>query len=116
MTQQHHLEEKKVADGPAEDIIELEEYAKAGKPAPKAKRYRIRVDKERFVVEQPTITGKETLALVQKTPQSHQLYLHIRGGQTRIVQPGESVDLTAPGVERFTTLKIENTEGASVRP
>ena len=100
----------------ADDIIEIEEYARAGKPVPKAKRYRIRVDKDRFVVGQPTITGQEILALVHKTPQSHQLYQHIRGGQTRIVQPGESVDLTAPGVERFTTLKIENTEGASIQP
>jgi hypothetical protein len=100
----------------ADEIIEVEEYARAGKPVPKAKRYRIRVDKERFVVQQSTIGGQEILALVHKTPQSHQLYQHIRSGQTRIVQPSEFVDLTAPGIERFTTLKIENTEGASVRP
>lgn len=116
MAQQHHLEEKKVADGPVEGIIDIEEYAKAGRPVPKGKQYRIRVDKERFEVEHPAITGQAILALVHKTPQAHKLYQHIRGGQTRIVQPGETVDLTAPGVERFTTLKIENTEGAVVRP
>ena len=99
-----------------EEIIEIEVYAKAGKPVPPGKQYRIRVDKDHLVVKQPTITGQEILALVHKTPQTHQIYQHIRGGQTKIVQPGETVDLTAPGVERFTTLKIENTEGASVEP
>lgn len=100
----------------AEEIIEVEEYARAGKSVPKGRQYRIRADKDRFVIKQATITGSEILALVHKTPQSHQLYQHVRGGQTRIVRPEEAVDLTAPGVERFTTLKIENTEGAVDRP
>lgn len=93
------------------EVIDVEEFARAGKPVPKSKHYRIRVDKDVFVVDTATITGREILALVGKTPDKYNLYQHIRGGQTKLVQPDESVDLTAPGVERFTTMKIENTEG-----
>jgi len=94
-----------------EDVIDIEEFARAGKPVPKGKRYRIRIDKEMFVVSQSTITGKELLALVGKTAEKYNVYLHVRGGQTKLIKPDEKVDLTAPGVERFTTMKIENTEG-----
>jgi hypothetical protein len=93
------------------EIIDVEEHARAGKPVPKAKRYRIRVEKQSFVVNTETITGRQILALVGKTPDQYNLYQHIRGGQTKPVLPDESVDLTAPGVERFTTMKIENREG-----
>jgi hypothetical protein len=92
-------------------VIDVEEFARAGKPVPKEKRYRIRVDKEKFVVTQPTISGSELLALVGKTPDKYNVYLHVHGGQTKLIKPDEKVDLTEPGVERFTTMKIENTEG-----
>ncbi len=113
MSQQQRVEEEVVEE--ADEAIDIEEYAKAGKPVPKDKQYRIRVDKERHLVRQVSITGKEILALVKKTPASHQLYQHLRGGQTKVVQPADSVDLTTPGVERFSTLKTENTEGAPGR-
>ena len=93
------------------EIIEVEAFAKEGKPVPKDKHYRIRIDKEIKVVDQATITGKEILALVGKTPQQYNLYQHFHKAQTEIVPPDKIVDLTAPGVERFTTMKIENTEG-----
>jgi len=94
-----------------DDVIDVEEFAREGKPIPKGKRYRIRIDKEKFVVSQPTITGKELLGLVGKTPDKYNVYLHVHGGQTTLIQPDKEVDLTTPGVERFTTMKIENTEG-----
>ncbi len=93
------------------EVIDIEDFAREGKPVPKGKRYRIRIDKEKFVVSQPTITGKELLSLVGKTPDKYNVYLHVHGGQTKLIKPDEKVDLTAPGVERFTTMKIENTEG-----
>jgi hypothetical protein len=93
------------------EIIEIEEFARKDKPVPKGKHYRIRIDKERYVVKQATITGKEILDLAGKTPESYNLYQHFRHAQTKIVKPEDKVDLTAPGVERFTTMKVENTEG-----
>jgi len=93
------------------EVIDIETFAREGKTVPKGKRYRIRIDKEFKVLEQETITGREILGLVGKTPEAYHLYEHIRGGQTRTIQANDVIDVTAPGVERFTTLKKENTEG-----
>jgi hypothetical protein len=52
------------------EIVELEEHAKHhGTRAPHAKHYAFRVDKTRVVVDTPTITGREILAKVGKTPE-----------------------------------------------
>lgn len=94
-----------------EEVIDVEAYAKAGKKVQPGKRYQIRVDKERIVVDTATITGRQILAEVGKTHETHNLYQHIRGGQTKTIGARAVVDLTEPGVERFTTMKIENQEG-----
>lgn len=97
---------------PAQDeVLDLEDYSRSGQEAPDRRRYRIRVDNDRFVVERPTITGREILALVGKTPDLYRLYQHFRGRDSRIVQPDDQVNLRAPGVERFTTMRIENQDG-----
>lgn len=93
------------------EVIDIEEYAKAGKPVPKGRKYRIRVDKDNFTVRQSDITGREILALAGKTLEDYNLYQHVRGGQTITIQPDDKVDLTERGIERFTTLKKANTEG-----
>ena len=93
------------------DIIDVEEFAREGKPVPSGKRYRIRIDKDHFIVDSAQLTGAQILALVNKTADKYNLYQHIRGGQTKAIKPNDPVDLTQPGVDRFTTMKIENTEG-----
>lgn len=95
----------------AEDVIVVEEYAKAGKPVPPGRTYEIRVDKTNYTVKEANPTGREILALAGLTPEKYQLNQHLRGGQTIPIAADQKVDLSAPGVERFTTLKIENTEG-----
>lgn len=95
------------------DLIELEDYSKKhhGEHAPHAKHYAFRVDKTRIVVEIPEITGKQILAEVGKTPELFKLYQHKRGAQPLQIGPEEVVDLKAPGVERFTTMPKDTTEG-----
>lgn len=93
-------------------IIELEEHAKQhGTEAPQAKQYAFRVDKQRIVVDTPTITGAEILAKVGKTPDKYKLYQHKRGHQPIPVDPDFVVNLREPGVERFTTMPKDTTEG-----
>lgn len=94
------------------EIVELEEHAKHhGAPAPHAKHYAFRVDKTRVVVDTPTITGTEILAKVGKTPQQFKLYQHKRGHQPILIGPDQIVNLREPGVERFTTMPKDTTEG-----
>lgn len=94
------------------EIIDLEEYTKSGKPVPEDKRYQIRIDREKFIIDVECMTGKELLKLANKVPiEKWQLNQILRGGQVKKVGYDESVCFTAPGIERFVTLPKDPTEG-----
>jgi len=91
---------------------DLEAAAKAGLVPRRAKRYRFRVDREHFVVANPRITGREILLMARKIPPERFLLTQkLHGGRAEKVGLDESVDLTKPGVERFMTLPLDQTEG-----
>lgn len=96
---------------PEVEEVDVEEYVKQGRRPPKAKKYRIRIDREKYVVNKPVVTGPELLALVGKTPDRWRIHQKLRGGQMDEVQPGEKVDLRAKGVERFVTMELVQTDG-----
>jgi len=74
--------------------------------------YRIEIDKQFFDVTNPTPTGRDLLTLAGKLPPtSYGLYLRIRGGQSQRIQLDQEVDLRSPGVDRFVTLPLDQTEG-----
>lgn len=97
------------------DVIEVEEYTKKvnGKDKlPKAKKYIIRVDKTKFTVEVTEMTGREVLTLAGKTPvEQYKLTQKMHGGAAKTIGLDDTVDFTEPGVERFMTLKLDQTEG-----
>ncbi len=90
--------------------IEIEEYAKRGEKVPQGKTYIIRVNKEQFTVPQ-TLTGRQILALVKEKPETHKLYEHVRGHQPQEVGADEVEDFAEKGVERYSTLPRDTTEG-----
>lgn len=91
---------------------DLEAAAKAGRAPRRAKRYRLRIDREHFVVARPTITGREILTLAGKVPPERFLLTQKHsGGRAEKIDLGEVVDLRKPGVERFMTLPKDQTEG-----
>jgi len=94
------------------ELVDIEEHGKAGKTVPKAKSYRIRIDKGYYIVNSPTLTGRELLALAGKAP-ADQWMLHqkLKGGKTERIGLDDVVDFTAPGIERFQTLPLDQTEG-----
>jgi hypothetical protein len=91
--------------------IDIEEYVLAKKPIPHAKRYVIRIDKEKRVVHTAELTGKQILELVGKTPDKFKLYEHFPGKQPQPIQPDQEVHLHKHHVERFTTMAKDTTEG-----
>lgn len=111
--QQHH------SDPVCEEVViilieevDLEECARAGKHPPKAKVYRIRVDKEYFKVPYPSRTGREILQIASKNPpENFILTQKLHGGVVKTIELNEVVDFTKPGIERFNTLPREVTEG-----
>lgn len=94
------------------DYIDIEEFAKQGKIVPSAKKYILKVDRKKYKVESEFLTGREILELANKVPYNRfQLNQKIHGGQVTKIGYDEKVDLTAPGVERFMTLPLDQTEG-----
>lgn len=92
------------------EIVDIEEYFAAGKSIPKASRFRIRIDKEKYVVDVSEMTGSEILAVAGKDAEKFLLRQKINGA----VIPIKSTDLVSflkPGVERFMTIPNEVTEG-----
>jgi hypothetical protein len=94
-----------------EEIIDLEEWAKAGKPPKKAKRYRIRIDKDYMVVEVHAMTGRQILALVGKTPETYLLSQKFKGGRVEPIKAEQVVEFHVHQIERFQTLALDPTEG-----
>src|SRR6202045_3224725 len=115
---EHEKTEPEAVEVVVIEIVELEDHARHhhDKPAPHAKHYAFRVDKDRIVVDTPTITGAEILAKVGKTPAEFKLYQHKRGHQPILIDPNQTVNLREPGVERFTTMPKDTTEGLEGPP
>ena len=94
------------------EAVDIEEFAKADRQVPQGCRYRIRIDKQMIVVDEPCLTGTEILKLVDKTPQGFLLSQKLRGGEVKRIGPDDKVDFTEPGIERFMTLPLDPTEGS----
>ena len=52
-----------------EDIVDLEAYSAARRAVPHGKKYRIRIDKHHYTVHVHKMTGRQILALADKTPE-----------------------------------------------
>lgn len=95
-----------------EEIVDLEECALANLRPPRARRYRIRIDKQKYEVEVSAMTGRELLTLAGKLPvTNYMISQKFRGGQAKKIGLDEKADFTTPGVERFMTLPLDQTEG-----
>jgi Multiubiquitin len=95
-----------------EEIVDLEECALANRQPPRARRYRIRIDKQKYEVEVVAMTGRELLTLAGKLPvTNYMISQKFRGGQAKKIGLDEEADFTTPGVERFMTLPLDQTEG-----
>ncbi len=92
-------------------VIDLEEYAREGKQPPTAEKYRIRIDKTTYEVDASALTGRQILSLAGRSPERFMLIERLHGGTTKRILPDEIVDFTTPGIERFTTLPLDQTEG-----
>ena len=94
------------------EVIDLEEYAKAGKQPPLAKGYRFTVNGQPFVVEKSEVTGREVLTIAGLLPaEEYTLRVKLAGGKPEKVGLNEKVDLRRKGIEKFKALPRDQTEG-----
>lgn len=92
--------------------INVEQYAKEGKEVPKEHVYIIMVDRQNYKVEKECMTGKEILMLAGKLPpERFQLNERFKGGKVVKVGYDQTVCFTEPGVEKFMTIPLDQTEG-----
>ena len=104
--------EEGVASEELIDEVDIESTASTGQRRPRARQYRIRVDRERFLVDVPTMTGREIIELASRTPPENWLLSQkLHGGKVLNIALDMVVDFRAPGVERFMTLPKDQTEG-----
>lgn len=99
-----------------EDLVDIEEYARSGKPVPHARRYRYRVNKQHFETELPELKGRQILERAGLVPvDQYRLRLKERHGPPVEVGLDQEVDLRKPGVERFVAQKKEVQDGLESR-
>ncbi len=78
------------------------------------KAYKIVIDKKEYDVAVSTMTGTQILALAGKTPSAYRLDQKLHGGQVKKIGPNETVDFATPGLEKFMTLPLDQTDGGAV--
>jgi len=96
----------------ANEIIEIETYVKKGEKPPKGRKYKIRIDNEKYVVKTEEMTGRQLLDLADKNPvDQFAIFQRLKGGQTLKIEFDDVVSFLTPGIERFMTLPLDQTEG-----
>lgn len=93
------------------EVIDVEEFFKSGKPVPVAAQYRFRVGKTSVTVDSPTLLGRDILSLAGKVPPEKYLLQQLGHGGATPVALDQFVDLRAPGIERFSAIPKEVTDG-----
>lgn len=78
--------------------------------------YKVKIDKEVLETKDPTPTGRDLLLLAGKTPpEQFAIYQKPKEGRPIRIALDERVDLREPGIERFVTLPLDQTEGLGGR-
>ena len=74
--------------------------------------FKVQIDKDFFEAPVPLMSGRELLELANKKPaERFAIYLKIQGAQPDRLDLDAKIDLSRPGVERFVTLPLDQTEG-----
>ena len=77
---------------------------------------KVQIDKDYFEAPTALMTGRELLELAGKKPaENFAIYRKIKGAQPERIGLDEKIDLSRPGVERFLTLPLDQTEGLGAR-
>lgn len=97
------------------EIIDIHEHCQNDQPIPDDCKYRILIDREPYVVDEACLTGKEILLLTHKTPPDRfQLRQKFKDGRVVTIKNDQKVCFTEPGIEKFKTIPLDQTEGEDI--
>ena len=95
-------------------VIDIEAYSKENKPVPPGHHYVITVDRQKYTVQQECMLGREILRLAGKLPiERYQLNQRLKGGKVEKIAYDATVCFTTPGIEKFMTIPLDQTEGST---
>jgi hypothetical protein len=88
-----------------DEIIDIEEFSKSGREPPRAKGYRIRVDKDHIIFDKDEVTGREILEKAGRVPPEKYVLREIfsHGGREKI-ELNQLVHLRHHHIEKFRTM------------
>lgn len=94
------------------DVVVLEESVHDGKRRPLARKYRFKVNETLCTWDKPTIFGRQILEQAQLLPsENYSLREKIHAEPPKLIKLDDTVDLRAPGVEKFRAIRRDQTEG-----
>lgn len=94
-----------------DELEDLEVCMKEGRAPRCVRRYRIRIDREQYVVHVTFMTGQQLLEVAGKCDVHRWKIFQKLKGQMVEIGPNETVSFTEPGIEKFKTLPLDQTEG-----
>ena len=95
-----------------DEAVDIEECGRHDRRPPRHRLYRIRIDREKRLVETREITGRQILELVGKSYHEWALNRKLPDARRIRVAPDDTVDLCAPGAERFETVRKHAQQGS----
>jgi len=100
------------------ELVDLAEHCRNRTKPPRAKKYRLVIDRTPKVVEVHGLLGEQILGLVNKTPDKWTLTALLHGGKRERIHPDQFVEFCARGVERFETgpKRVRNGDGSTPSP
>ncbi len=99
-----------IPPGDVRGPIDVEECGKHGRRPPSGCTYRYRLDRDTYLAGTEKINGKEILERAGKSLEEWSLNQKLTGGK-RVKVDGDWVDLTAPGIERFESVRRQAQQG-----
>jgi Multiubiquitin len=98
----------------SEALIELEDLEQASqenRAVRRAHNYKIRIDRIHYVVAVHDMSGRQILELAGKNPPERWQLWQYHGKHKHLVALDTVVNFCAPGIERFVTLPLDQTDG-----
>ena len=105
------MEKSTLVEDIPDELEDLEVCTKEGRAPRCVRRYRIRIDREQYVVHVTYMTGQQLLEVAGKCDvQRWKIFQKLKG---KMVEIGlnETVSFTDPGIEKFKSLPLDQTEG-----
>ncbi len=94
------------------EIIDIHEHCQNGHPVPPNCKYQIQIDRKPYIVSEECLTGKDILLLTNETPPDRfQLRQKFKDGRVITIKNDQKVCFTEPGIEKFKTIPLDQTEG-----